>query len=95
MNLVMLGEDYVSPLYLSADAAPATVAPTGTAGWITQGLSWTKDLLGIVNSATGKVTPPVVSTPPSFMDQYGTSVLIGGGALLVVLVLMSGKRSKR
>jgi hypothetical protein len=91
MNLVMLGADYVPPLYLSADVTN----PTSASGWISQGLTWAKDALGIVNAAQNKVTPPVVAaTQPSFMDQYGTSVLIGGGALLVVAVLLSGKRKR-
>jgi len=91
MNLVMLGDDYVPPLYLGAEGNPSSMSD-----WITQGLSWTKDLLGIVNSASGKVTPPVVPAPePSFMDQYGTSVLIGGGALLLVVVIMSGRKRRR
>jgi hypothetical protein len=83
MNLVMLGEDTTY-----GGATPfqwvGTIADTVLNG------------LGLVkNPTTSSVT---ATAPKSFMDEYGTYVLVGGavvGAVVLLAVLKKRKRSRR
>jgi len=78
---------------------PGTTSSTATTG-TSSGLQWFQSIsdtalraIGLLRTAPSSYSG--VPVAPSFMDQYGSVVLVGGAALALVMVVAASRKKKR
>jgi hypothetical protein len=101
MNLAMLGADlYQGPSLaqtvssgLSSTSSSATSSSPTALDYIKTFSDTALQALGLFRTGSTATVP--TTTQPTFMNQYGSVVLVGGAALALVVVIAATRKRRR